>query len=406
MSKAVSKTGAARSPLRVIFLTIAIDLIGFGVIIPLLPLYAKSFGASGVLVALLFASYSLMQFVFSPVWGRLSDRVGRRPVLLLSIAGNALAFLVFALSKSYTGLLLARLVAGACTANISVATAYAADVTAPEDRAKGMGIVGAAFGIGFVVGPFLGGELSKWGHAAPAYFAAALAALNWVFAYWRLPESLPPERRLTVLTEGLWARFTAVRVVPGMARLVTLIFWQVCAFSMLEVSFVLFANRRLAFDAVHCGRMFGYIGIVMVVVQGGLIGRCARRFGERSLAFVGLALAAIGMLAIPFTPQGSWPVLLVWITFTATGQGFATSSLQSMLSQRTPTHQQGLAMGVSQSASALARVVGPATAGWLFDRGTENTPFWAGGIMLSVALCVAMLWLGASAKRLDSVESM
>lgn len=382
-----------RSPLLVIFAVVTLDLIGFGVIIPLLPLYAKSFGANGTLVTLLFASYSLMQFVFAPVWGRVSDRIGRRPVLLMSIAGNVIALAAFGLAQSYVWLLVARLAAGLFAANISVANAYVADVTTPENRAKGMGMVGAAFGIGFVIGPFFGGELSPLGYGVPAFAAAGLGLVNLIAAWRFLPESLPPEKRHANPHQSLRERLRAARAIDGLGLLLSLAFLQVFAFSMLEVIFVLFANVRLGFDSQHAGRVFAYIGVVMIIVQGGGIGPAVRRYGERRLVLAGLALLVVGLGILPLTPPGGWLVLLGIMTVISAGQGLLSPSLTSLLSRRTPRERQGAVLGLAHSLSALARVLGPPVAGIAYDAIGIGAPFLFASVLMLGALVAAAVRL-------------
>ena len=387
-------TNAVRkSPLLAIFLTIAVDLIGFGIIIPLQPLYALHFGANATMVAGLMAAYSLMQLVFSPIWGRLSDRIGRRPVLLFSIAGNAVALLLMGFAQSYGWLLAARFVAGICTANIAVANAYIADVTSFEKRAKGMGVVGAAFGLGFVIGPFIGGELSHLGYAAPAFFAAGLAACNWIFVLSTLPESLPAEKRHRTQASGWRARWSMAHASEGITAIFALVFAQIFAFSMLEATFVLFVNRRLGYDVAAAGRVFAYVGIVMAAIQGGLIGRLVGAFGERRVAAAGLLCVGVGMGLIPVTPAGGHATLVALITLVAAGQGLVTPSLTSFLSKCVPSRYQGMALGVSQSVSALARFAGPLIAGALYDMGSEDTPFFTGGGLILGAFVGAILAL-------------
>jgi DHA1 family tetracycline resistance protein-like MFS transporter len=380
-----------KSVLGVLFLTVALDLVGFGVIIPLMPLYAVRFGASGQQIAVLFGAYSLMQLLFAPVWGRVSDKIGRRPVLLCSIVGNVAALVLFACAQSYGWLLAARLVSGVCTANIAVAQAAVADLTSGEHRAKGMGIVGAAFGVGFVVGPFMGGELSRWGYAAPGWFAAGLGVVNAVWAYKYLPETLPPEKR-GVHTSGVWsARLHAWRSNQGIQGLLLLVFMHVCAFSMQEMCFVLFAQKRLHFDTVSSGRVFAYIGIVLACVQGGLIGRLVARWGEKRLVLLGMLAVALGMVLLPLTPLDAVVFMLVCVTLTAVGQALLSPSLHGLLSRRSLAEQQGVVMGLAQSASACARVVGPQMAGFLFDHGNENTPLWVGGVLMA-CVCAVAVW--------------
>jgi MFS transporter, DHA1 family, tetracycline resistance protein len=373
----------AQSPnkaLSLIFLTIAIDLIGFGIILPNLPLYAEALGAKPAMIGVLFASYSVMQFLCAPFLGRLSDRIGRRPVLLMSIAGNCLAFLIFGFANSFALLLASRLFSGMCTANLSVANAYVADLLPPERRAKGMGLVGAAFGIGFVIGPVIGGELSVFARSAPPLFAAGLCALNLLGAYFWLPETLRREalqvRPKVSIRQALTQPFTG--------KILFLVFFQIMAFSMLEMAFVLFAERRLHFMALQSGRMFMYIGLVLVLVQGAMIGPLVRKLGERAVVIIGMSMIALGMLLIPWTPQGGWLLFSLCVTIVAFGQALTSPSLSSLLSRRSAVQLQGTILGASQSMSALARVVGPSLAGMLYQTFSENAPFYAGGMMTAL----------------------
>lgn len=377
--------------LAVVFLTVAIDLIGFGLIIPILSLYARSFGAGGVMIGVLFASYSLMQFLFAPAWGRLSDRIGRRPVLLYSIAGNTVALLVMALAGNLWTLLAARILGGICSANISVASAYVADVTTTENRAKGMGLIGAAFGIGFVVGPFLSGEVAHFGYHAPPLVAAGLSLVNLVSALLFLPESATGAKRDASPARSFAERLQLVAAIPGLRGLFGVAFVQVTAFSMLEVAFVLFAKDSLGFDAQHSGRIFGYVGILGVIIQGGMIGLLVRRVGEERLVPVGLALLALGLVLIPATAGGGWGPILGVMTLTAAGNGVTNPSLMGLASRRAPPHVQGMTMGLQQSMSALARVVGPLAGGFLMQWGGLDLPFYVGGGLMLGAVALALV---------------
>ncbi len=384
-------------PLLVVFLTIAVDLIGFAMVVPLLPLYAKHFGASAAAAGWLFAVYSLMQFIFAPLWGQLSDRIGRRPVLLFSIGGTAASLVLMGLASSYEWLFASRLLGGLFAANIGVANAYVADVTLPAERARGMGLVGAAFGIGFVLGPFLGGELSTFGYAAPAFAAAALAGLNLAGALFLLPESLPPERRAKATTSPFVARWRLVLEVEGITPQLVVVFLQLFAFAMAEIAFVLFAKARLGFDVREAGRVFAYTGIVMVLVQGLFIGPLSRRHGERRLAIAGLVLVGVGLVALPLSAHGGWLLLLGFMTFMAVGQGLIQPSLSSLVSQLAPAHMQGAVLGVARSVGALARAAGPPTAGLLFDHAGHSAPFLWGAVITLVAALVAGVVLPARA---------
>ncbi len=387
----ISKTkGRAlkRSPLAVLILTVMMDLIGFGIIIPILPLYAKNFGASGLQVGLLMGIFSLMQLVFLPFWGRLSDRIGRRPVLLISIAGNAVSLLICALASDYWTLFVARLFAGVCSSNISVANAYIADSTELEHRAKGMGKIGAARGIGFVLGPALGGGLAEFGTSIPFYGATLLALLNLASAYFFLEESLPARLEGEHAGKSRFELLKIVRSLKNLRALIALGAFQTLAFSMLEMSFVLFTENRLELSAQEAapvaGYLFLYLGVVIAVVQGGLIGRLTHLFGEQTLVSLGLLLVGVGMYLLTLTPVGNFAALLGFVAVVAIGQSLVTPSLLSLISRNTPSDNQGAIMGVNQSGLALARTIGPAVAGGLFDI-NENLPFWVGGSLMLLA---------------------
>ena len=240
------------SPIGILFTTVALDLIGFGMVVPLMPLYARTFAVSPQAIAWLLASYSLMQFFCAPVWGKLSDRLGRRPVLLASMAGNVVALAAFATAQSFEQLFASRVLAGICTANISVASAYVADSTPDHLRSRGMGLIGAAFGLGFVLGPFFAGELSRFGLAAPPAVAAVLALINLALAYLRLPESLPPLRRQVQARPLrfwtiLWGRWQVARSQPRLLPLLGIIFTHVFGFAMIEMALTLMVAQRLGF---------------------------------------------------------------------------------------------------------------------------------------------------------------
>jgi DHA1 family tetracycline resistance protein-like MFS transporter len=372
--------------LGTIFLTILLDLIGFGMILPLLPFYAQQFGASELAIGLLFSSYSLAQLVCAPLLGRLSDRVGRRPVLLVSIAGSAVAYLLFAAADSFLALLVARTLAGVAAANYAIGQAYVADVTPPDQRSKAMGLVGAAFGLGFVLGPAFGGELAALGKTAVPLAAAALAGINFVCALLWLRESLSAEVR----GRSQETRWLDPAEVPRVLRrgplggLMILFFLVMLCFSMMEATLTLYCQSQLGFDEARTGRLFAYIGIVLVLVQGGLIGRLVRRFGERTLVLAGIALMAAGLLLLPVEP--ALGVLLAALTLLAVGSGLHNPSLLGLLSQLTDEGSQGGTIGVSRSFGALARTLGPPAGTWLFGAAGPRSPFWAAGGLMLIAL--------------------
>lgn len=385
-----------RARLGIVALTIFLDLLGFGIIIPLMPHFAETFGATPFVYGLLAASYSLMQFLFVPVWGRLSDRLGRRPILLVSIAGSAVSFVLLGTARSLGQLFLARVLSGLATSNLSVAQAYVADITRPEDRARGMGLVGAAFGLGFVVGPFVGGELSPVtlslplglavrAGTAPFFLAALLSAANWILAFRLLPESLPRDGTGTVRAIRVfdWTRLTRELRRSSVAGLLGVSFLATVAFSMMEQTLILFGERRVSMDAVGAGRLLGFVGVLMVVVQGGLVGRMARRFGEERLLVAGTVILVPGLLLLALSH--GWGLLLAAMVPLALGSGLLHPSLHALLSRRAPRDEQGGMLGLNQSLSSLARVLGPSAGGWLFQSRGVASPYWVGAGLLVVA---------------------
>ncbi|HSM93560.1 MAG TPA: MFS transporter [Anaeromyxobacteraceae bacterium] len=381
----------SRSALGVLFIVVFVDLLGFGMVIPTMPRYAAEMGAPLDHIGWLGTGYSLMQFVFAPIWGRLSDRHGRRRTLLLSIAMTAVAFFAFALAPSWGWLLAARLFAGTATANLAIARAFVADVTTPETRAKGMGIIGASFGLGFIFGPFFGGVLSAHvSHAAPAWVAGGLAALNGVVAWYVLPE--PPVHVASERRHRFAALYGEMRV-PGIRRVLVVSFLSILAFSALEHTFALLAGAMHGLDQAHVGYLFAYIGVLAVVVQGGLIGPLTRRFGERRLLLAGLALQAVGFVAIPYA--GSVGGLLAVLVPFSLGNGLTNPSLASLLSRMARKDDQGGTMGIGESASALGRIVGPEAGTWTYAHQGHAFPYVAGGALMAIAAVVAGSLAGA-----------
>ncbi len=376
-------------PLLVVFFTVLLDLLGFGMVLPLLPFYAQEFGAHPFGVAMLFASFSLAQFLFAPLWGRLSDRVGRRPVLLVSIVGAVGAYALFAFAHSFTILLIARTASGVAAANYSIAQAYIADITRPEERAKGMGLLGAAFGLGFVLGPVLGGVMGQLGYAAVPAAAGALAVVNFGLAFFLLPESLPPEKRRR--PDARWLSRESLRGATAnrpVAGLMLLYFLVIFAFSNMEATLGLFVEKRYSFGFFATAWLFAFLGVVMVVVQGGLLGRLVKRFGEPRLVLAGIALMALGLF---FLPVGARLVLLGGTTaLLAVGMGLHNPSTLGLISRMTEEHRQGGTLGVTRSLGALARGVGPIWGGWVFARIGPAWPFWSAAGLMAIALAVAV----------------
>jgi DHA1 family tetracycline resistance protein-like MFS transporter len=392
------------SAVPTLFLIVVIDLVGFGLVIPLLPFYAVRFAASPQEVTSLLAVYSLMALLSAPFWGRLSDRIGRRPVLMSSVVAGALAYLWMGVADALWMLFAARALAGMCAGNIAAAQAYIADVTTPENRAKGMGLIGAAFGLGFIIGPALGGLLAgndptSADLATPAFVAAGLSGVALLGVAFLLPESRPPEARQGMLGRSrLVAIYGAVRR-PILSRLILIFFLVILAFSGMESTFALWAMRQFSWGPSQVAGVFAYVGLLSAVLQGGLIGRLSRRFGEERLLLVGLALIGFGLLALP---AARWlPLLALVLGALAVGMGLAQPSLNSLISRRAGRDEQGEVLGVSQSVGSLARVLGPLAAGFLFAEFGHDAPYFWGAVLAAVAwLLTMLLWREVGSTRL------
>lgn len=383
-SASAAPAPASRRALIPVFVTVLLDLIGFGMIIPLLPFYAQEFHASPAEVGWLFASFSLTQLLFAPLLGRLSDRVGRRPVLLASIAGGIAAYLLFAFAHSFALLLLARALAGVAAANYGIAQAYVADVTPPAERSKAMGmVVGAAFGLGFVLGPALGGMLAQIGPLAVPLTAAGLGAVNLAAALVWLKESLPPEVRGRV--KGAWFEPRSLASVwhnPPVRGLMLLAFLVTFCFSMMETTLALYCQARFGFGMSKTAYLFVYVGVLLVLVQGRLVGPLVKRFGERRLILDSILVMAAGLVILPFS--GNPWLLLPGLTLLAFGSGVHNPSSLGLLSLLTDATEQGGTSGIYRSFGALARTLGPLAGPWMFQAVGIRSPFWAaGGLMLA-----------------------
>ena len=389
-----------RSPLLVIFITVFIDLVGFGIVIPVLPFYAEGtkFGATPSQVGLLFASYSVMQFIFAPVLGRLSDKYGRRPVLLVSLLGTASGFLILGFANTLWLLFVGRIIDGISGGNISTAQAYIADVTTKEDRAKGMGLIGAAFGLGFVFGPAIGGILSRWGINVPFLFAGVLALLNAVLLFFVLPETVTRDHpaRVSAASGRGWNQLVAALRKPALASVMTIYFLGIVAFSIMTASFSLFMMFRLGYDAFHNGWIFAFVGVISAIVQGGLIGRLVKKFGEPLLVIAGALLVAASLVLVPFvTPLTRIAVFLLIGAATSVGQALLAPSLSSLASKSASAAQQGSVLGVMQSVASLARAVGPSLAAVLIYSAVAHVGFDGLPQKMSDASILRTFWTAA-----------
>jgi MFS family permease len=372
----------------VVFFTVLIDLIGLGNVVPLVPMYSRHYGASGWLIGAIIASFSAMQFIFSPIWGRLSDRHGRRPILLISTAGASLSYILFAIASGIQNptlalgaLLVSRAFAGACGGNITVAQAYIADITPPENRSKRMGLIGMAFGLGFIFGPAISGIALKFGGAtAPGWTAAALCALNFVLAFSILAECLKPDS-VHASNRPRFAQWSHTLSQPKIGLLIFIFFLATFAFSCFESTLPLLVNDnfKLGFTlndtqpATTVISLFVFCGLIGAFIQGGMIGRMVKLLGEPKLIAVSLLCTGVALALLPFIKgdgplkwfavlhfsDGPWIKMLMVLALLSIGSSLTRAPLFGLLSNLTPANEQGATIGVAQSAGALARIFGP-----------------------------------------------
>ncbi len=399
-----------KSPLLIVFAIVFIDLMGFGIVIPLLPLYGERYHPSPAMFGLLMAVYSLMQFIFVPILGRFSDRFGRRPILLLSLAGTVAGYILFAVQGSLAVLLLSRIVAGVMGGNVATAQAVIADVTTPEKRAHGMGLIGAAFGLGFILGPAIGGFTYRFGESVPGFFAAALSATAFLVAAFALPETWPAEKRAQAASKPRkWfsaSRLKAALRHPQIGILLIIFFLTTFAFSNFESTFALFMNKRLSLNVEHVTYLFVFVGVLAAIVQGGLIGRLVKRYGERKLILVGGLLLIPGYLSLTITR--SVPQLMFFLIFLALGAGLTGPSLSSLISRLSSEDEQGGILGVSQSMTSLARILGPFIGVFVFTDYGIDFPYViaaAAGLLVVVLAGVVMARNGSPSKGVAVAEN-
>ena len=381
-----------KSPLASILSIVFIDLIGFGMIIPILPLYAQRFQATEWQIGILLASYSFMQFLASPVLGWFSDRYGRKPVLLCSLIGSATGYILMADATSLPMLFLARILAGVAGASVGTASAYIADITPPENRSKRMGLIGAAFGIGFVLGPAIGGLLSQWSVVAPFWFAAVLSILNAVLMWVVLPE---PDRHAARQQGPGNLKQTFEKAGSWRLGIVTLTYFiAIAGFAIVTVIYPQVSHRRYELNQSQISFIFVMVGLIGAAIQGGGIGRLVKRFGDVHLAIAGFAIMAVSMMMMPFA--GSVPVFLLFTAGLAVGNSLSQPTVNAIASKGASAALQGRVLGVLQSAGSLGRVFGPVLAGFLLSSDHArpnaqygNTPFLAGGVIIAIAFGLA-----------------
>ena len=383
------------SPLVIIVSIVLIDLIGFSIVMPLLPLYARHYDFTAIQIGWLYAAYPVCQLVAGPVLGRLSDRYGRRPVLVFSQAGTALSFVILGLSSNFTVMLLARMLDGASGGNILVAQAYVADVTKPEHRARSLGLIGAAFGVGFILGPLLGGLLVKvplssdWKLSVPFLVAAVFSTLAWLLVVFRLPESLPADASARQAARVVtWHGVIKTVTEPAIGRLVVLGALTVFSFAAVEGTLSLFMKERLNWSVDEAMFGFAFLGFVSALVQGGLIRRLVPRFGEPTLIRAGLATLAVGLAAVALAWSG--PALLVFAVVVGVGQGMASPSIQGLLSRSTTPSEQGAVFGTLNSAQTLARSMNYVIANVLLGRYGPSAPYFEASAVAVLGLIIAL----------------
>jgi MFS transporter, DHA1 family, tetracycline resistance protein len=393
---------STKSPLVVILVVIFVDLIGFGMLFPILPLYARRFHGNEMEIGLLFGVYSFMQFLMAPVLGWLSDKYGRRPILMMSLVTTAIGYAIMAGANSLWLLFLARLIQGTGGASVSTASAYIADITPPENRTRRMGLIGAAFGIGFVLGPALGAGLSLLGENVPFWFTSVVAILNAIAVLVWLPE---PEQHVERSGGGSRGGLRKIFEEAGSKQLL----WVVAAYFVTIVSFAMLTSvysevvqSRFGFNAVQSSMGFVLIGFIGALIQGGGIGKMSKRFGDLPLVLIGMIIMGVSMVLV--YSAVSVPIFLLLSVGFAIGNSLYQPTLMAIASKNAASHVQGRVMGVMQSASSLARVFGPIFGGFLLSRdvgGSKlaygNTPFLFGGLLLVIAFLFAGSLLGTSA---------
>lgn len=402
-----------KAGLTLIFVTVFIDLLGFGIVLPLLPRYGEHFEAGGGTLGLLMASFSAMQFLFAPIWGRVSDRVGRRPILIMGLVGSTVFYGMFGFATSLgkegmflgvgalSWLFITRIGAGIAGATIPTAQAYIADITGPKERGKGMALIGAAFGIGFTFGPLIGAafvsaETGATPSAAPGYVACVLSGVAALLSIFMLPESLNKETSGSLKKRLHWFDVSSFRhalAQPRIGLILLTIFLTTFAFAQFESTLSLL-TQELGFAVRSNFFIFAYIGLILTLSQGILVRRLIPRLGEYRMGIIGIILMVAGLLLIGVAGNsGSYPLLYAVLPISVVGFSATTPSLQSLLSLNTSDDQQGGVLGVGQSISALARILGP-LAGIVLFKGTENgaipgsitAPYWAGAVIMLLGL--------------------
>jgi DHA1 family tetracycline resistance protein-like MFS transporter len=379
-----------RSPLAILFMAVLVDMLGFGIVIPVLPFYALEMQATPLQVTLLIASFSAMQMLATPIWGRVSDRHGRRPLLIAGLFASSISYLIFGLANSLALLLVSRMAAGAAGGTISIAHAYIADTTTAEERAHNMGLIGAAAGLGVMIGPAIGGFFSRFTLGTPGFVAAGLCALNAIAAIWLLPESRPREKRTGARTGSAATMRGWLDTMTGypLSLLLTVYFLGITSFTAMTALLALFFERRFGIGAEQMGLLFALSGGFTVVVRGVALRWLVRRFGEIVTMRTGALALTAAFLVMPLMPSFAWA--LVGVPLYAFGAGTLFPSLATLTSFASDAESQGSVLGGSQFVGGLGRVVGPIWAGFLFQAAAIRTPFFVAAGLTTIAIALSM----------------
>lgn len=393
-------TTEQKRALKIIFFTVFLDLVGFGIILPLSPYLAREFNASAVEIGFLMSVFSIMQFLFAPMWGKLSDRFGRRPIILTSLFGSVVAYLFFAFSTELSMLFVARSMAGFFAANISAAQAYIADITPKDKRSMSMGLIGAAFGLGFIMGPAIAGFTGPIGESLgseppfgiqfSAVVAAGLNAINLILAFFMLPETISQKNRGEREKKvGRMESFTFVFKQPLLRQMFIIFFMMNLAMALMEVMVFPFVQDRFSWDYKLASVSFAYVGIIMVITQGYFIRKWIPKFGEKKVLFAGLVAMAVSFFGIGWS--FTIPVLAIMMTILAVGNGCVRPPIVGLASVMADEEQQGYVLGVMASMGSIGRIVGPVAGGWLFDNISQGAPFFSSGIMGAVGVVIYLM---------------
>ncbi|MBI2689107.1 MAG: MFS transporter [Acidobacteria bacterium] len=381
-----------RRTLVFVFLTVFLDLLGAGILIPIMPYLVRQFRTDAFTVGMLSVAFSVAQFIAAPLLGAWSDRIGRRPVLLFSIVGSAFGYFLFGWAGSLTVMFLARILDGATGGNISTAMAAIADTSAPQDRAKNFGLIGMAFGLGFIIGPALGGLLSKISIQAPAYAAGCIGLVTATFGYFKFPETLPAERRKSGLVSASEANplqsVAAALARPEIRMFLFALFFLNFAFAGLQTNFANYTLDRFHFGPDDNAWVFAFIGFLAALMQGVVVRKLMPVLGERNMAIQGFLLFVVGFIIVAGAPTSVW--LFPGVALIAVGSSFTNPTLNALISQRSAATEQGSILGTTQSVLSLTRVAGPAWAGIVFDRYGPASPYWTGAAFIAFAMLLAL----------------